>query len=102
LKHADVSKYIRNLSPASRAILLSGPAGWLSGLENFPDLAWIYDAFKIFRQPVFMIRFFFVEELYQQMLAKALAHFFDAKLLLLDVTDFSLKVSIYGCGCVWI
>jgi len=47
-----------------------------------------------------MIRFFFVEELYQQMLAKALAHFFDAKLLLLDVTDFYLKVSIYGCGCV--
>lgn len=26
------------------------------------------------------------------MLAKALAHFFEAKLLLLDVTDFSLKV----------
>ncbi|KAE8055422.1 hypothetical protein FH972_012262 [Carpinus fangiana] len=62
LKHADVSKYIRNLSPASRAILLSGPA-----------------------------------ELYQQMLAKALAHFFEAKLLLLDVTDFSLKIqSKYG------
>ena len=33
------------------------------------------------------------EELYQQMLAKALAHYFEAKLLLLDVTDFSLKVS---------
>lgn len=31
-------------------------------------------------------------ELYQQMLAKALAHYFNAKLLLLDVTDFSLKV----------
>ncbi|KAK9292433.1 hypothetical protein L1049_020403 [Liquidambar formosana] len=62
LKHADVSKYTRNLSPASRAILLSGPA-----------------------------------ELYQQMLAKALAHFFGAKLLLLDVTDFSLKMqSKYG------
>lgn len=29
------------------------------------------------------------------MLAKALAHFFEAKLLLLDVTDFSLKVSIW-------
>lgn len=28
------------------------------------------------------------------MLAKALAHFFEAKLLLLDVTDFSLKVSL--------
>ncbi|KAG7956467.1 hypothetical protein I3843_11G124900 [Carya illinoinensis] len=64
LKHADVSKYTRNLSPASRAILLSGPT-----------------------------------ELYQQMLAKALAHFFEAKLLLLDVTDFSLKIqSKYGSG----
>ena len=31
LKHAEVSKYTRNLSPASRAILLSGPAGWLVG-----------------------------------------------------------------------
>ncbi|EOY24881.1 P-loop containing nucleoside triphosphate hydrolases superfamily protein isoform 2 [Theobroma cacao] len=64
LKHADVSKYTRNLSPASRAILLSGPA-----------------------------------ELYQQMLAKALAHYFESKLLLLDVTDFSLKIqSKYGSG----
>ncbi|KAF8379621.1 hypothetical protein HHK36_029062 [Tetracentron sinense] len=62
LKQADFSKYTRNLSPASRAILLSGPA-----------------------------------ELYQQMLAKALAHYFEAKLLLLDVTDFSLKLqSKYG------
>ncbi|XP_059629136.1 ribosome biogenesis ATPase RIX7-like isoform X1 [Cornus florida] len=62
LKHLDVSKYTRNLSPASRAILLSGPA-----------------------------------ELYQQMLAKALAHHFEAKLLLLDITDFSLKMqSKYG------
>ncbi|XP_048445759.1 uncharacterized protein LOC103927306 [Pyrus x bretschneideri] len=62
LKRAEVSKYTRNLSPASRAILLSGPA-----------------------------------ELYQQQLAKALAHYFQAKLLLLDVTDFSLKVqSKYG------
>ncbi|CAA6665938.1 unnamed protein product [Spirodela intermedia] len=62
LKQGDLSKYTRNLSPASRAILLSGPA-----------------------------------ELYQQMLAKALAHFFEAKLLLLDVTDFSLKIqSKYG------
>ncbi|KAL7183697.1 hypothetical protein ACSBR2_025974 [Camellia fascicularis] len=62
LNHLDVSKYTRNLSPASRAILLSGPA-----------------------------------ELYQQMLAKALAHHFEAKLLLLDVTDFSLKMQCkYG------
>ncbi|KAL5814263.1 hypothetical protein ACOSQ4_024904 [Xanthoceras sorbifolium] len=64
LKHAEVSKYTRNLSPASRTILLSGPA-----------------------------------ELYQQMLAKALAHYFEAKLLLLDATDFSLKIqSKYGTG----
>ncbi|KAM1397097.1 hypothetical protein ACFX2I_014712 [Malus domestica] len=62
LKRAEVSKYTRNLSPASRAILLSGPA-----------------------------------ELYQQQLAKALSHYFQAKLLLLDVTDFSLKIqSKYG------
>ncbi|KAH7686248.1 Adenosinetriphosphatase protein [Dioscorea alata] len=62
LKQADFSKHTRNLSPASRTILLSGPA-----------------------------------ELYQQMLAKALADHFEAKLLLLDVTDFSLKIqSKYG------
>ncbi|XP_020224539.1 putative cell division cycle ATPase isoform X2 [Cajanus cajan] len=62
LKHAEVSKHTRNLAPASRTILLSGPA-----------------------------------ELYQQMLAKALAHYFEAKLLLLDLTDFSLKIhSKYG------
>ncbi|KAJ3694570.1 hypothetical protein LUZ60_010050 [Juncus effusus] len=64
LKQADISKYTRNLSPASRAILLSGPT-----------------------------------ELYQQMLARALAHYFEAKLLLLDATDFSLKIqSKYGSG----
>lgn len=64
LKHTDFSKHTRNLSPASRAILLSGPS-----------------------------------ELYQQMLAKALAHYFEAKLLLLDVNDFSLKMqSKYGCA----
>ena len=62
LKHLDVSKHTRNLSPASRAILLSGPA-----------------------------------ELYQQVLAKALAHNFEAKLLLLDLNDFSHKMqSKYG------
>ncbi|KAK9665374.1 hypothetical protein RND81_14G108200 [Saponaria officinalis] len=64
LKHAEVSKFTRNLSPGSRAILLSGPA-----------------------------------ELYQQSLAKALAHYFDAKLLLLDVADFSIKMQDkYGCN----
>ncbi|KAM0030110.1 putative AAA+ ATPase domain, ATPase, AAA-type, core, AAA ATPase, AAA+ lid domain-containing protein [Helianthus debilis subsp. tardiflorus] len=64
LKNIDFAKHTRNLAPASRTILLSGPA-----------------------------------ELYQQMLAKALAHFFDAKLLLLDVTDFSLKLqSKYGAS----
>lgn len=62
LKELDVSKHIRTLSPASRAILLSGPA-----------------------------------ELYQQVLAKALAHQFEAKLLMLDIIDFSLKMqSKYG------
>ncbi|KAK9076661.1 hypothetical protein SSX86_004995 [Deinandra increscens subsp. villosa] len=64
LKNIDFTKHTRNLSPASRTILLSGPA-----------------------------------ELYQQMLVKALAHYFEAKLLLLDVTDFSLKIqSKYGAS----
>ncbi|XAR71678.1 Adenosinetriphosphatase [Bertholletia excelsa] len=62
LKHLDVSKHTRHLSPASRAILLSGPT-----------------------------------ELYQQMLARALAHHFESKLLILEVPDFSLKMqSKYG------
>jgi SpoVK/Ycf46/Vps4 family AAA+-type ATPase len=62
LKQVDISKHTRNLLPASRAILLSGPA-----------------------------------ELYQQMLAKALSHHFESKLLLLDVPDFSLKMQAkYG------
>ncbi|XP_051143289.1 uncharacterized protein LOC127259751 [Andrographis paniculata] len=62
LKNIDVSKHTRNLSPASRAILLSGPT-----------------------------------ESYQQMLVKALAHHFEAKLLVLDVHDFSVKIqSKYG------
>uniref|UniRef100_A0A8R7P851 DUF7751 domain-containing protein n=2 Tax=Triticum urartu TaxID=4572 RepID=A0A8R7P851_TRIUA len=58
LKQADLSKHIRNLSAASRAILLSGPT-----------------------------------EAYLQSLAKALSHYYKARLLLLDVTDFSLRVS---------
>jgi len=29
LKNAEVSRYTRNLAPASRTIMLSGPAGWL-------------------------------------------------------------------------
>ncbi|KAL5222732.1 hypothetical protein ABZP36_027445 [Zizania latifolia] len=64
LKQADISRYTRNLAPASRAILLSGPA-----------------------------------ELYQQMLAKALAHYFEAKLILLDPADFLIKIrNKYGAG----
>lgn len=63
LKNSEFHKHTRNLSPASRTILLSGPA-----------------------------------ETYQQMLAKALAHYFEAKLLLLDITDFFFKIqSKYGC-----
>ncbi|KAG4952439.1 hypothetical protein JHK85_046306 [Glycine max] len=64
LKHLHFSKHTRNLPPASRAILLSGPA-----------------------------------EPYQQMLAKALAHYFESKLLLLDITDFSVKLqNKFGCS----
>lgn len=38
-------------------------------------------------------------ELYLQSLAKALAHHFEAKLLLLDITDFSLKVIFTKVNC---
>ncbi|XP_028752017.1 uncharacterized AAA domain-containing protein C16E9.10c [Neltuma alba] len=63
LRQLFFSKHTRNLSPASRAILLSGPA-----------------------------------EFYVQTLARALAHHFESKLLLLDVADFSSKIqSKYGC-----
>ncbi|KAG8069184.1 hypothetical protein GUJ93_ZPchr0005g15503 [Zizania palustris] len=62
LKQADLSKHIRNLCAASRAILLSGPT-----------------------------------EPYLQSLARALSHYYKAQLLLLDVTDFSLRIqSKYG------
>ncbi|KAI5067328.1 hypothetical protein GOP47_0017856 [Adiantum capillus-veneris] len=64
LKQLQFSKFTRNLSPASRTVLLTGPNG---------------------------------TETYHQMLAKALAHFFGAKLLILDVTDFSLKLQS-KCG----
>eukprot|EP00250_Pteridium_aquilinum_P010505 c19435_g1_i1 orf=463-2994(-) len=64
LKQLQYSKFTRNLSPASRTVLLSGPSG---------------------------------TETYHQMLAKALAHFFEAKLLILDITDFSLKMQS-KCG----
>jgi len=62
LKNAELSKHIRNLSAASRAILLSGPT-----------------------------------EPYLQSLAKALSHYFKARLLIVDATDFSLRIqSKYG------
>ncbi|XP_062180819.1 peroxisomal ATPase PEX6-like [Phragmites australis] len=62
LKKAELSKHIRNLSAASRAILLSGPT-----------------------------------EPYLQSLAGALSHYFKARLLILDITDFSLRIqSKYG------
>ncbi|KAM0834161.1 hypothetical protein ACQ4PT_063796 [Festuca glaucescens] len=57
LNQPDLSRHIRNLSAASRAILLTGPS-----------------------------------EPYLQSLAKALSHHYNARLLLLDVTDFSLRI----------
>lgn len=91
LKHLDVSKHTRNLSPASRAILLSGPAG---------TIAFVYCLFSflVAFYPIinFNIRLSFLAEPYQQTLAKALAHHFDAKLLLVDMANFSLKVDVFG------
>ncbi|XP_047094611.1 uncharacterized protein LOC124706990 [Lolium rigidum] len=57
LNQPDLSRHIRNLSAASRAILLTGSS-----------------------------------EPYLQSLARALSHHFMARLLLLDVADFSLRI----------
>eukprot|EP00249_Psilotum_nudum_P020431 c27701_g2_i1 orf=454-2958(+) len=64
LKQAEFTRFTRNLSPASRAILLTGPPG---------------------------------TEVCHQMIAKALSHFSEAKLLLLDIREMSLKMKAkYG------
>lgn len=59
---------------------------WISHLNHFQlyMLLSVFSALTVF--------WYMNAELYQQTLAKALAHHFDAKLLLLDLTDFSLKV----------
>lgn len=88
LKHSDLSKHTRNLSPASRAILLSGPAGTLFDFSILHGH--YYASFSYGNLTACLIP----TELYHQMLAKALAHVFESKLLLLDVTDFSIKVTI--------
>lgn len=90
LKQADFSKHTRNLSPASRAILLSGPTGMLSWSYG----STIHASFILIRTNDFYFFLVLSEELYRQMLAKALAHSFDAKLLLLDVTEFTLRVCV--------
>ncbi|KAI5063443.1 hypothetical protein GOP47_0021990 [Adiantum capillus-veneris] len=56
LKQTQLGKFTRKLSPASRAVLLLGPAR---------------------------------TEQYHKMLVSALAHFFQARLLILDISDFS-------------
>ncbi|GJM89873.1 hypothetical protein PR202_ga06098 [Eleusine coracana subsp. coracana] len=65
LKNEELSKHIRNLAAASRAILLSGPT-----------------------------------ERYLQFLARALSHYFKARLLILDVTDFSLRIQSKYAGSI--
>lgn len=87
----DFSKHLRNLRPASRAILLSGPAGILLTSSVLPSK--IYFGFQIHTIDINCLLNF--EEPYQQNLARALAHYFESKLLLLDITDFSLEVVIY-------
>lgn len=92
LKQFDISKHTRNLAPASKAILLSGPAGktiYHPLLCSNPSLSVLIQILCNFG-----LVSLFSAEFYQQMLAKALAHYFESKLLLLDVTDFSIKVTL--------
>jgi hypothetical protein len=81
--------HTRNLSPVTRAILLSGPAGILlctSSLLSCKN----YFGFQITQLTLVIFSFF--EEFYKEELAKALAHYFESKLLFLDVNYFSSKV----------
>ncbi|XP_047337891.1 putative cell division cycle ATPase [Impatiens glandulifera] len=90
-KKSDYSKYTRNLAPASRKILLSGPAGLFHII-----------LFQIILLHILILPCFFRQEFYHQMLAKALSHCFEAKLLLLDVNDFILKIqSKYGAAAIY-
>lgn len=92
LKHSDLSKHTRNLSPASRAILLSGPTGMPFG-NDYVFLLTCLCLFFFFFLRANLTACLIPTEPYHQMLAKALAHDFQSKLLLLDVTDFSIKVT---------
>lgn len=103
LKNAELSKHIRNLSAASRAILLSGPTGSSPPAQKSICLG-VLAAIAV---PVLLMAIFFFSfwklmvilltaacaEPYLQSLAKALSHYFKARLLILDATDFSLRVS---------
>lgn len=42
LKQLEFSKHTRNLSPASREILLSGPAGMLMSLYVLNRIVWVF------------------------------------------------------------
>lgn len=90
LKQLEFSKHTRNLSPASREILLSGPAGMLMSLYVLNRIVWVFMFVWLM-----LVVFSNFQELHQQMLAKALAHHLESKLLLLDITDFSRKVIIF-------
>ncbi|XP_058775372.1 uncharacterized protein LOC131649633 [Vicia villosa] len=72
LRQHDLSNHTKSLLPVSRAILLSEPTGILR------------------TNPILSCKNY--EELYHHMLAKALAHCFESKLLYLDMDYFSLKM----------
>lgn len=98
LKHADLSKHTRNLPAASRTILLSGPSGnYFSVLKISSPLLTLFHKYVIGKPfDSRCKRRFLYAELYQQTLAKALAHYFESKLLIIDIADFLLKVTRLG------
>lgn len=113
LKRVQFSKFASQLSAASQAILLSGPEGiCLSALGRLQPLSHdvVFDlaADGFYRHCIVVIMpdgqprdsgvpvVFCISvsgtEAYHQRIAKALAHNFEANLLLLDVTDLVSKV----------
>lgn len=92
LRKAELSKHIRNLSAASRAILLSGPTGWSPQALKSIRFESCCSATLCLLMVILLLTASCAEP-YLQSLAKALSHYFKARLLILDANDFSLRVS---------
>lgn len=103
LKHREHAKFTSELTTVNPRILLSGPAGvWVF----MPYIFFILEVVLVYiqnaeqRYIISCFEFFVGSEIYQEMLAKALANYFGAKLLIFDSHSFlgvrySTRISYY-------